>query len=61
MWDQYKRTFLVVQLAAAWVAYVVYRDTHPAWVPTAVFVVLAQASAVLGAMWAAHRRRKLQS
>ena len=60
MCDHYKRTFLVVQLAAGWVAYVVYRDTHHAWLPTAAFFVLAQASAVLGARWTARWAGKLQ-
>jgi hypothetical protein len=61
MWDYYKRTFLAVQLAAGLVSYMVYRDTNHAWMPTAVFFLSMQISAVFGAMWANRLRRKIQA
>jgi hypothetical protein len=61
MWNHYKRTFLVVQMAAGWVSYMVYRDTHHAWLPTAIFFVTAQISAVFGAMWTHRLRMNMQA
>jgi hypothetical protein len=61
MWDYYKRTFVVVQLAAVAVSIMVYRNTNHAWFPPAVFFVAMQVSAVFGAMWANRLRKKMQA
>jgi hypothetical protein len=60
MLDYYKRTFLAVQLAAGVVSWMVFRSTGHQWLPTAVFFVSMQVSAVFGAMWANRLRRKMQ-
>lgn len=61
MWDYYKRTFLAVQLAAGVVSWMVFRSTSHSWMPTAVFFVSMQISAVFGAMWANRLRTKMQA
>jgi hypothetical protein len=61
MWDYYKRTFLAVQLAAGGVSWMVYRSTSHQWMPTAVFFLSMQVSAVFGAMWANRLRRRMQA
>lgn len=59
MWDYYKRTFVLVQIVAFLVSYVVYRDVHHAWAPPIVFFLFMQVSAVFGALWANRLRRKV--
>jgi hypothetical protein len=61
MWDYYKRTLVIVQLAAVVVSYMVYRNTNHAWLPPVAFFVAMQVSAVFGAMWANRLRKKLQA
>jgi len=60
MWEQYKKTFLGVQVltfgASAWTYFGV---TH--WWPSAALVFLTmQVGGVLGAAWADRLRRKIQ-
>jgi len=59
MWDYYKRTFVIVQIAALLVSYMVYRNSNHAIVPPLVFFLFMQVSAVFGAMWANRLRRKI--
>ena len=61
MWDYYKRTFVVVQLAAVMVSYMAYRNANHAWFPPVAFFVAMQVGAVFGSMWANRLRRKMQA
>ena len=61
MWDYYRRTFLAVQLAAGGVSWMVYRSTGHQLLPTAMFFLSMQISAVFGAMWANRLRRRMQA
>lgn len=61
MWDYYKRTFVMVQIAALAVSYMVYRNSSHAVLPPLVFFVFMQVSAVFGAMWANRLRRKIRA
>jgi hypothetical protein len=61
MWNYYKRTFVAVQLLSGLVSWTVYKNTNHLWVPTAVFFLSMQVSALFGAMWANRLRGKLQS
>jgi hypothetical protein len=61
MWDYYKRTFLMVQIAALTVSYLVYSATNHALVSPIVFFLTMQVSSVLGAMWANRLRRKVEA
>ncbi len=59
MWSYYKRTFVMVQIAAFGVSIFVYSNTNGALVPTGVFFATMQVSAVIGAAWANRLRRKV--
>ena len=59
MWDYYKKTFLLVQIVAFLISYMVYRNANHAWAPPIVFFLFMQVSAVFGAMWANRLRRKV--
>jgi hypothetical protein len=59
MWDYYKRTFLAVQLVTGFVSWMVYRASSHLWIPTAIFVLSMETSALLGAMWASELRNRL--
>jgi hypothetical protein len=61
MWDYYKRTFVIVQIATVLVSYMVYRNSNHAMVPPVVFFAFMQVSAVFGAMWANRLRRKIRA
>ncbi len=61
MWDYYKRTFVMVQLATLVVSFMAYLASNHAVIPPLVFFAFMQMSAVLGAMWANRLRRKMQS
>jgi membrane associated rhomboid family serine protease len=61
MWDYYKRTFLAVQLVTGLVGWMVYRSSNHLWIPTAMFVLSMEISAIFGAMWANRLRRKIQA
>ncbi len=58
MWDYYKRTFVLVQLAALPVCYLAYRNSNRWLAPVACFLSMQLAS-VFGAMWANRLRRKV--
>ena len=58
MWDYYKRTFALVQVAAVLVCYLAYRNSSHWVAPVACFLSMQLAS-VLGAMWANRLRRKV--
>jgi hypothetical protein len=60
MWHYYKRTFVMVQLAALAVGTMVYDKTR-ILTPAIVFFLFMQISAVLGAMWAHRLRRKIEA
>jgi hypothetical protein len=59
MWDYYKRTFPAVQLVTGFVSWMVYRASSHLWIPTAIFVLSMETSALLGAMWASELRTRL--
>ncbi len=61
MWDYYKRTFVMVQVAALLVSALVYTKASHGLVAPLVFFMAMQVSAVFGAMWANRLRRKIQA
>ncbi len=61
MWDYYKRTFVMVQITALVVSFMVYRSSNHAVLPPLVFFTFMQLSAVFGAMWANRLRRKIRT
>ena len=60
MWNYYKRTFIAVQLTTGVVSWMVYRSTNHLLIPTVVFFLSMQISAVFGTMWANRLRKKTQ-
>jgi hypothetical protein len=61
MWDYYKRTFVMVQVAALLVSAMVYTQAGHGVAAPLVFFMAMQVSAVFGAMWANRLRRKIQT
>jgi len=59
MWGYYKRTFLAVQLVTGLISWMVYRTSDHSWIPTAIFALSMETSALFGAMWAGERRNRL--
>ncbi len=59
MWEQYKKTFLGMQIVMWLIAAGVLLSTHRLFA-AAVFLVVMQLGAVLGAMWGARLKSKLQ-
>ena len=57
--EQYKKTFLGVQILSAGAAIWTYRMTHW-WGPPAVIFFVMQVSAVFGAAWSARIRRRMK-
>jgi hypothetical protein len=60
MWDYYKRTFVMVQIAILLVGYLAYSATNHSLVVPIVFFATMQVSALFGAMWANRLRRKIE-
>jgi uncharacterized membrane protein YfcA len=59
MWEQYKRTFLGMQLVIAAIAILVFFASH-FWAHAIVFYVIMQLGSLLGATWGARLSRKLK-
>lgn len=60
MWEQYRKTFLGVQVVTlAVTAWVHFKVTHN-WASTGVIFLTMQVGGVLGAAWAARLRRRMQ-
>jgi hypothetical protein len=59
MWEQYKKTFLGMQMVMWLITGGVVLRTHRLFV-AAVFLVVMQLSAIVGAMWGARLKNKLQ-
>jgi cobalamin synthase len=59
MWEQYKKTFLGMQIVMWVIAAGVLLGTHRLFA-AAVFLAVMQVSAVFGAMWGARLKSKLQ-
>jgi len=60
MWDQYKRTFMGVQvLAVATTLWVYFRMTHW-WASAGLVFLTMQVGGVAGAAWANRIRRRVQ-
>jgi hypothetical protein len=60
MWEHYKKTFKGIQLVIALVAVGVYFFFGRHWQQAAVFFLVMQFSAVMGAVWAARLRAVMQ-
>ena len=60
VWEQYKKTFLGVQVLTAGVTAWVYLGLTHWWASTALVFLTMQVSAVLGAMWASRIRRRIR-
>ena len=60
MWDQYKRTFLGMQLVIAAVATLTFFVSH-FWAHAVVFFFIMQLGSVLGAAWGNRLRRRIQA
>jgi hypothetical protein len=59
MWEQYKKTFLGMQTVMGFIAAGVLLGTHRLFA-AAVFFVVMQLGAVLGAMWGSRLKSRLQ-
>jgi hypothetical protein len=59
MWEQYKKTFAATQAVILTVAVAVTFWSH-AWNAGAMFFVIMQMGAILGAMWATRLKRMVQ-
>ena len=60
MWEHYQKTLKPVQATIATVTIAVYFGMHRMWFVTAVFFLMMQVGALLGALWAHRLRRKVQ-
>jgi hypothetical protein len=60
MWAQYKRTFWFMQVLICLVTCGIYLTMNHLVVAAALFFVVMQVSAVVGAMWASRLKRKLE-
>jgi hypothetical protein len=58
MWDQYRRTWMGMQLSIAVMTAAVYMLMYRAWQPAALFFLVLQAGSVAGAFWATRLRRR---
>jgi CDP-diglyceride synthetase len=59
MWlDQYKKTFVGMQVVIVAACIGVYLSMYRTWPPTVLFFLVLQAAAVAGAMWASRLKRK---
>jgi low temperature requirement protein LtrA len=58
-WAHYKKTFLLIQLLIALMAFQIHRQVQQTWAVTAVFFLMMQLGALLGAVWAGRLRRRL--
>ena len=61
MWAQYKKTFVYVQLVIALVVVAVYGSSNRQLPVAAVYFVIMQVGAVLGASWAARLKQTFLS
>jgi len=61
MWEQYKKTFLGVQVLILAVTAWVYLGIAHWWAPAAFIFMVMQVGGVLGAFWANRLRRRIQS
>jgi hypothetical protein len=59
MWEHYKKTFGSMQFAITVACFSIYYGLGHRLAVTAVFFVMMQAGAVLGAAWAQRLRRKI--
>jgi hypothetical protein len=59
MWEQYKKTFLVTQ-ATIWIVALGVTFWSHAWNAGAMFFVVMQMSAIIGAMWATRLKHKIE-
>jgi uncharacterized membrane protein YfcA len=59
MWHQYKRTFAKTQLVIALVTAGTFLGLGQVWARSAVFFLVMQVGAVLGAGWGVRLRRKV--
>jgi hypothetical protein len=59
MWEQYKRTFAFMQSAIAVFTVAIYLTLHHLVLLAALFFVVMQLAAVVGAMWAWRLKAKL--
>ena len=59
MWEQYKKTFAVTQIVILTVAVAVTLWSR-AWNAGAMFFVIMQMGAILGAMWATRLKRMVE-
>jgi len=61
MLGNHKKTFLLVQLAAGLLTWIVYRNTRPLWGPSWMILLSMEASAGLSLMWARRLHRSAPS
>ncbi len=60
MWEQYRRTFVRIQVAIAVVSLAIYFFFGHLWLQAATFFFVMQFAAVIGAMWGARLRRMIE-
>jgi hypothetical protein len=61
MWEQYKKTFLGMQVVIALVSVAMYLFLTRAFLPTLTFFLVLQAGAVAGAQWGAQLRKRFKA
>jgi hypothetical protein len=61
MWEQYKRTFLRMQLLIVLVSAGMYLFLTRAVAPTLTFFLVLQAAAIAGAHWGAQLRKRFSA
>ena len=59
MWNYYKRTCLAVQVATGLVSWMVYTASSHSWLPTVLFLLSMETSALFSALWANQLRNRL--
>jgi hypothetical protein len=60
MREQYRKTFVGVQVLSFGVAAWVYFQVTHAWAPTLVVLLAMQVGGVVGAMWGSSLRKRMQ-
>jgi hypothetical protein len=59
MWHYYKRILIALQLATAFVCWMVYRAAAPDLAPVATAFIVMQVGAVAGSIWANRLRKRV--
>jgi uncharacterized membrane protein YfcA len=61
MWEQYRRTFVRMQIAIAMVSLAIYLVFGHLWIQAATFLLVMQIGAIIGAMWGVRLKHMIDS